>query len=177
MKKKPLTPETACGRIWQQRVISGKKWGFTAVLLFSGNYRYSLDEKCRLIIPVKFREILNADGIDKLYVVRGDAHLFVFPFPVFLELSEKLKSWDFTKEANQDYVRLFFSDAFEVAPDKQGRITLRREMCEALGMDREAVVVGVLNRMEIWSPDRWKKFREESTLQGFSANFDMNSQS
>ena len=150
--------------------------GLAAVLLFSGNYKYSLDEKYRLIIPVKFREILNADGIDKLYAVKGDFHLFVFPFPVFLELSEKLKSWDFTREANQDYVRLFFSDAFEVAPDRQGRITLRKEMCEEIGIDSEAIIIGVLNRMEIWSPDRWKKFREESTLRGFSANCDISSQ-
>lgn len=77
------------------------------MILFSGNYRYSLDEKNRLIIPVKFRDILNVEGIDKLYVVKGDYHLFVFPFPVFLELCEKLKSWDFTKEDNQNYVRLF----------------------------------------------------------------------
>ena len=163
--------------MWHYRVVSGRKWGLSAVLLFSGNYRYALDEKYRLIIPVKFRDILNADGIDKLYVVRGDSHLFVFPFPVFLELSEKLKSWDFTRDANQDYVRLFFSDAFEVAPDRQGRITLRKEMCDEIGIDREAVIIGVLNRMEIWPPDRWNKFQEGSTLRGFSANFDVNSQS
>ena len=146
------------------------------MLLFSGNYNYSLDEKNRLVIPVKFREILGAESVDKLYVVKGDTHLYVFPFPVFLELYENLKSWDFTKETNQNYVRLLFSDAFDVVPDKQGRIGLRKEMCEEVGIDREVTIIGVLNRMEIWSPDKWKEFREKSTLQGFSANIDAHSQ-
>jgi len=146
------------------------------VLLFSGNYNYSLDEKNRLVIPVKFREILGAESVDKLYVVRGDTHLYVFPFPVFLELYENLKSWDFTKETNQNYVRLLFSDAFDVVPDKQGRIGLRKEICEEVGIDREVTIIGVLNRMEIWSPDKWEEFREKSTLQGFSANIDAHSQ-
>ena len=146
------------------------------MLLFSGNYKYSLDEKNRLIVPVKFREILNAEGVDKLFVVKGDSHLYAFPYPVFLELFENLKSWDFTKEANQNYVRLLFSDAFDVTPDKQGRIGLRREMCEEVGIDNEAIVIGVLNRIEIWAPDRWQDFREKSTLQGFSANLDSHSQ-
>ncbi len=146
------------------------------MLLFSGNYNYSLDEKNRLVIPVKFREILGAESVDKLYVVKGDTHLYVFPFPVFLELYENLKSWDFTKETNQNYVRLLFSDAFDVVPDKQGRIGLRKEICEEVGIDREVTIIGVLNRMEIWSPDKWKEFREKSTLQGFSANIDAHSQ-
>jgi len=146
------------------------------VLLFSGNYKYSLDEKNRLIVPVKFREILSAEGVDKLYIVKADSYLYVFPLPVFLELYENLKSWDFTKETNQNYVRLLFSDAFDAAPDKQGRIGLRKEMCEEVGIDREVVIIGVLNRMELWAPDKWKEFREKSTLQGFSANLDSHSQ-
>jgi len=146
------------------------------VLLFSGNYNYSLDEKNRLVVPVKFREILGAEGVDKLYVVKGDSYLYVFPFPVFLELYENLKSWDFTQESNQNYVRLLFADALDVVPDKQGRIGLRKEMCEEVGIGHEVTIIGVLNRMEIWSPERWKEFREKSTLQGFSANLDVHSQ-
>jgi len=146
------------------------------MLLFSGNYNYSLDEKNRLVVPVKFREILGAEGVDKLYVVKGDSYLYVFPFPVFLELYENLKSWDFTQESNQNYVRLLFADALDVVPDKQGRIGLRKEMCEEVGIGHEVTIIGVLNRMEIWSPERWKEFREKSTLQVFSANVDVHSQ-
>lgn len=145
------------------------------MLLFSGTYKYSLDDKNRLIIPVKFREILSADGVDKLYIARGDNHLYVFPLPVFLKLSDKFEAWDFTKEANQDYVRRFFSDAFDVTPDKQGRIMLPKELCAEAGIDREAIIIGALNRMEIWPPDKWKEFREKSTLRGFSANLDAHS--
>ena len=145
------------------------------MLLFSGNYKYSIDEKNRLIVPVKFRDILNAEGVDKLYIVKGDSYLYAFPFPVFLELSEKLRSWDFTKESNQNYVRLFFSEAFDAVLDKQGRILLQREMCEQVGIDHEVIIIGVLNRMEIWSPQKWADFREQSTLKELSADFDIHS--
>jgi DNA-binding transcriptional regulator/RsmH inhibitor MraZ len=50
-------------------------------------------------------------------------------------------------------------------------------MCEEVGIDHEVVIIGVLNRMEIWAPERWKEFREKSTLQGFSANLDSRSHS
>ena len=62
------------------------------MLLFSGNYRYSLDEKNRLIVPARFREVLNAEGVDKLYIVKADSYLYVFPFPVFLELTILIRS-------------------------------------------------------------------------------------
>jgi MraZ protein len=145
------------------------------MLLFSGSYRYSLDEKNRIIVPIKFREVLSSDGVEKLYVARGDSQLYLLPYPVFVELYEKLKTWDFTKETNQNYVRLFFADAFDVVPDKQGRIMLRKEMCEEAGISSEAVIIGVLNRMEIWAPEKWQEFREKSTLQGFSTNLDVHS--
>ncbi len=145
------------------------------MLLFSGNYTYSIDEKNRLIVPAKFRDILNAEGIDKIYIVNGDSHLYAFPFPVFLDLAEKLRTWDFTKESNQNYVRLFFSDAFDAVLDKQGRILLQKEMCEKVGIDHEVVIIGVLNRMEIWAPEKWAEFREQSTLRDFSAGFNINS--
>ncbi|RJP24817.1 MAG: division/cell wall cluster transcriptional repressor MraZ [Candidatus Abyssobacteria bacterium SURF_5] len=145
------------------------------MLLFAGTYTYALDEKNRVVIPVKFREVLNSESVEKLYVVRGDSQLFLIPHPAFVELYEKLKSWNFTNQANQDYVRRFFSDAFDVTPDKQGRIMLRKDMCEEAGITGEVVIIGVLNRMEIWSPEKWKDFRQRTTLQGISANFDVGS--
>jgi MraZ protein len=140
------------------------------MLPFTGKYTYALDEKNRVIIPVKFREILAAESVDKLYVVKGDSHLFLFPLPVFLELSHKLKSWDFTRETNQNYARLFFSESFDVVPDKQGRIMLPKEMCESAGINHEVAIIGVLDRMEIWAPERWNQFRKDSSLRGFSMN-------
>ena len=140
------------------------------MLPFTGKYTYALDEKNRVIIPVKFREILAAESVDKLYVVKGDSQIYLFPLPVFLEFSQKLKSWDFTRQTSQNYARLFFSESFDVAPDKQGRIMLPKEMCEEAGISREVVIIGVLDRIEIWAPDRWKKFRDTSTLGDLSLN-------
>ncbi|GAB4337632.1 MAG: division/cell wall cluster transcriptional repressor MraZ [Candidatus Abyssubacteria bacterium] len=133
-------------------------------MIFTGNYRYSLDDKNRLIIPSKFREILMADGVDRLYMVNDRTHLSVYPLKVFQEICNKMDSWEFTEETKQNYIRLRLSDAFDVTIDKQGRILLRKEQCEEIGIEREVVIIGVLNRMEIWPPDKWQEFRERTSL-------------
>ncbi|MBI4831826.1 MAG: division/cell wall cluster transcriptional repressor MraZ [Candidatus Lindowbacteria bacterium] len=147
--------------------------GTPVVLLFSGSYKYSLDDKNRLIIPVKFREILAAESVEKLYIAKGDSHLFAFPLPVFVELSKQLKSLSFTNESKQNYVRMIFSNAYDVTPDKQGRIILPKEQCEKVGISSEAIVIGVLDRMEIWSPEKWADFYDKATLRGLSANLEL----
>ena len=148
----------------------------SVVLLFTGNYRYSLDDKNRVIIPIKFREVLASGGIDKLFLIRGDNQLHLIPYPAYIELSDKLKSWDITMESKQDYLRRLYAESFEVVPDKQGRIMLRPDLCQETGITQEVVILGVLDRMEIWSPEKWREFREKSTLRGFSANLDVHSQ-
>jgi MraZ protein len=145
-------------------------------LIFSGNYRYSLDDKNRLIIPAKFREILAAENIDRVYVVNDGTHLSVYPLNVFQELCNEMNSWEFTEETKQDYIRLRLSDAFDVTIDKQGRILLRKEQCEETGIDREVVIIGALNHMEIWPPEKWQEFRERTSLRAVTASLNAHSQ-
>lgn len=131
--------------------------------MFYGEYEHTLDRKGRLIIPAKFREVFKENYIEKFYVTRGlDKCLFVFTEEEWKLQEQKFKSLSFTKAEARKFNRLYFSGACELTCDKQGRILLPQYLKGFAGIQREVIIVGVSNRMEIWSKETWKKFYEAS---------------
>ncbi len=108
--------------------------------MFVGSYTPKLDEKNRLFLPAKFRDQL-AEG---LVVTKGqDFCLTVFPCADFAAMTGCIQ-----------YGRFLAMRAAEDKPDKQGRITIPPLLKEYAGLDRDVVVIGALNRVEIWDPER-----------------------
>jgi MraZ protein len=127
--------------------------------MFMGEYRHSLDDKGRLIIPSKFREGLGASFV----VTRGLDHcLFAYTRSEWSLLEQKLKSLPFTRADARAFTRFFFSGAIEVELDKQGRISLPAHLREFAKLEKECVVIGVSNRVEIWSRDNWESYYASS---------------
>lgn len=127
--------------------------------MFMGEYQHSLDTKGRLIIPAKFREELG----DGAVVTRGlDNCLFLFPQPEWKLLEEKLKTLPLTKSDARQFVRFFFSGAAECDQDKQGRIMLPAYLRTYSEIEKDVVVIGVSNRIEIWSQARWTAYMEQA---------------
>lgn len=131
--------------------------------MFYGEYEHSLDRKGRLILPSKFREIAKENYIERFYITRGlDKCLFVFTEEEWKLQEQRFKSLPFTKAEARKFNRLYFSGACEIIPDKQGRVLIPKYLKEYAGVEREIVIVGVSNRMEIWSQKRWKEFYEKT---------------
>ena len=127
--------------------------------MFMGEYQHSLDSKGRLIIPAKFREELGENAV----MTRGlDNCLFLFPQSEWMVLEEKLKTLPLTKATARQFVRFFFSGATECDLDKQGRITIPQNLRDYAKVDKDVVVIGVSNRIEIWSCDRWEQYMQEA---------------
>lgn len=140
-------------------VTSGGKWG--GILgkvdlgMFMGEYQHSLDAKGRLIIPAKFREELGEGAV----LTRGlDNCLFLFPAEEWSVLETKLKTLPLTKADARQFVRFLFSGATECELDKQGRITLPQNLRDFASIDKDAVVIGVSSRVEIWSKEKWESY-------------------
>lgn len=124
--------------------------------MFMGEFNHSIDSKGRIIIPAKFREDMG----DIFYITLGlDGCLFAYPKEEWLLFVEKLKTLPGTKEARQ-LQRYFMSCAAECEVDKQGRILIPAKLREATAMDKDIVFVGVLNKVEIWSKERWDNNNE-----------------
>lgn len=131
--------------------------------MFYGEHEHKLDKKGRIIIPSSFREVSKEHYIDKFFVTRGlDTCLFMFPEEEWKQQETKFKSLSFTKRESRKFNRIFFSGAVEVRVDKQGRILLPTYLKQYADIKKEIMVIGVSNRIEIWSKDKWQEFYKGS---------------
>ena len=123
-----------------------------------GEYEHSLDAKGRLIMPAKLRE----DVGEKFIVTKGlDGCLFGFSQKEWDNFQEKLKTLPLTNKNARDFVRLFLSGAIECELDKQGRFLITGNLREYGNLEKEAVIIGVGTRIEIWNKDKWKENNSE----------------
>lgn len=119
--------------------------------MFMGEFNHSIDSKGRIIIPAKFREELG----DNFVITQGlDGCLFAYPNSDWQEFVKKLQALPGTKEARQ-LQRYFLAVAAECEVDKQGRILIPAKLRQDAALDKDIVFVGVLNKVEIWSRQRW----------------------
>lgn len=134
-------------------------WRVGVVGMFMGEYHHNIDTKGRLIVPAKFREHLG----DTFVLTRGlDQCLFGYPISEWALIEEKLKGLPLTKKDARAFTRFFFSGATECELDKQGRINISSPLMQYAKLDKECVVLGVSNRIEIWSKDLWEDYFTES---------------
>ena len=127
--------------------------------MFYGEYEHSMDRKGRLIIPSKFREVFKENYVERFFVTRGlDACLFVFAEDEWKKQESRFRSLSFTSREARQFNRIYFSGACEVTCDRQGRILVPQYLKDFAKIKNDAVVVGVSNRMEIWSKEQWKEF-------------------
>lgn len=127
--------------------------------MFLGEYQHSIDEKNRVIIPAKFREALG----DSFVVTRGlDQCLFVYPRSEWALLEQKLKALPLMKSDARAFTRFFFSGATECELDKQGRVNIPGTLVMHAKLEKECIIIGVSNRVEIWSKPIWEAYFNES---------------
>lgn len=120
--------------------------------MFMGEYSHTVDTKGRLIIPSKFRELLG----DEFIITKGlDGCLFVFPQKEWTAFEEKLRTLPLTQKGARQFTRFFVAGATLCELDKQGRILLPATLREFAGLDKDVVLAGMLNRIEIWSKTKW----------------------
>ncbi|MBU5266008.1 division/cell wall cluster transcriptional repressor MraZ [Virgibacillus proomii] len=127
--------------------------------MFMGEFQHNIDTKGRIIVPSKFREELGATFV----VTRGlDQCLFAYPMTEWKVLEEKLKKLPLTKRDARAFTRFFFSGAIECEIDKQGRINIPQTLRTYASLEKECVIIGVSNRIEIWSHSTWETYVTES---------------
>ncbi|PIV39002.1 MAG: cell division/cell wall cluster transcriptional repressor MraZ [Candidatus Omnitrophica bacterium CG02_land_8_20_14_3_00__42_8] len=131
--------------------------------MFYGEFKHTLDRKQRIIIPAKFREALKEHYIERFFITRGlDKCLFMFAEDEWKAQEQKFKSLSFTKAESRKFNRLYFSGASEIIPDKQGRILIPDYLRGYAQIKKEVYVIGVSNRIEIWSHELWEEYYAKS---------------
>lgn len=125
--------------------------------MFMGEYNHTVDTKGRLIVPSKFRELLG----DEFIVTKGlDKCLFVYSSEEWSTIEANFRNVSqFSSEARK-FARFFFAGASLCGVDKQGRILLPAVLRAYAGLEKEVVLAGVVNRIEIWDKELWSKTNE-----------------
>lgn len=127
--------------------------------MLMGEYHHSIDEKGRLIIPSKFRNELG----ETFVVTRGiEKCLFIYPLNEWEKIVRNLKSLPFTKKDARNFTRFFLSGATALEFDKQGRINISSPLASYANLEKDCVIVGVNDRLEVWSQESWDKFLNDN---------------
>ncbi len=125
--------------------------------MLMGTYTPRMDDKGRLFLPAKFRDQLS----EGLVVTRGQERcLMVWPRAAFGQVAEQAQAAPVTDRAVRDYTRLLFAGASDDQPDKQGRLSIPPMLREYASLTRDVVVIGVVNRLEIWDSSRWQSYSD-----------------
>ena len=128
--------------------------------MFMGEYHHSIDEKGRLIIPSKFRTELG----ESFVITRGlENCLFVYSLVEWNKITDKLKKLPFTKQNARNFNRFLLSGATITELDKQGRANIPSTLVDFASLDKDCVIIGVNDRLEIWSKTKWENFFNENS--------------
>jgi MraZ protein len=136
--------------------------GTNETIYFNSLYRHGVDEKRRLQIPAKWRPSQGEMTLTLLLWPRGsvkEACLLALPPVEWDGLVQKLKVMPYADPQAQTLRRILGTKSDRVSIDKSGRICLPEAMAKAVGIENEAVLVGLLDRFEIWHPDRYEATR------------------
>ena len=127
--------------------------------MFMGEFHHTIDSKGRIIVPSKFRQEIG----ESFVVTRGmDGCLFCYPMEQWNKLEAQLDKLPLTKKDARAFTRFFYSAATEVEFDKQGRVNLSAPLIKFSKLQKNCVIVGVSDRIEIWDEENWNKFNEEA---------------
>lgn len=122
-----------------------------------GEFSHGMDKKNRIIIPSKLR-----DGLGEQFIMtKGlDSCLYIYPKNEWQIFEQKLKSLPLTDKNVRSFVRFFFSGANEMEPDKMGRVLIPQSLLSYAGIEGEVVSVGMMDRVEVWSREKWEAYNE-----------------
>lgn len=121
--------------------------------MLTGEFNHSIDSKGRLIIPSKLRDSLG----ERFVITKGmDGCLFLYPENEWEAFEDKLRTLPLTNKKAREFKRFFLGSAVDGEIDKQGRILISTSLRTYANLDKEVVLAGVLDKVEIWSKDAWE---------------------
>ena len=125
---------------------------------FIGEYTYSLDSKGRVNIPSKFRQTLSTDNQNTFVITRGlDSCIWVYPLVQWKEIEENLRKLSSLSSIHRAFVRNTARYAAPSTYDKQGRINLTPSLINFASLEKDVLIIGLVNKMEIWDPVQLEK--------------------
>ena len=125
-----------------------------------GEFHHNIDDKGRLVVPTKFREELGSEFI----ITRGiEKCLYVYSLEEWKKLVSKLNTLPFTKKVTRTFTRFFYSGATACVFDKSGRMSITSPLVSYAGLDKECIIIGVNDHLEIWDSKAFEEFMNDNS--------------
>jgi MraZ protein len=139
--------------------------------MFLGEFTHTIDDKGRLTLPAKFRDVLSHGVV----ITRGlDGCLFVFTYQDWQTLTARLSErLSLAQKSARDLTRFFYAGATDIIPDKTGRVLIPPFLREYADLDSDVVIIGANSRLELWSTERWQQtmLEVESSVEEIAEQF------
>ncbi len=131
---------------------------------FTGEYSYTIDAKGRVNIPAKFRQSLAPENDNTFVITRGmDPCIWVYPLTAWQYIEDNLKELSAISPINRSFIRSTSRYASAVKFDKQGRIILSSQLMDYANIDNDALIIGMINKIEIWNSAELSKIENQAT--------------
>jgi MraZ protein len=140
--------------------------------MYFGEAQTAVDDKGRITVSRRFRETMNVLGHNLWYMTRGyDGSIFLFPRQEWEKIRAEARTRSTMDAKAIDFRRMFFGSVAEVQPDGQGRLLVPLHLREYASLDKEAVLIGVDDHLELWSKEAWRAFQDgnESSYKNMAA--------
>ncbi len=124
--------------------------------MFRGTSFHTIDGKCRIKIPSRFREVIKAGGSDGIMISQMDKGLVAYTLDQWQKIESKILSLAEKSDTMRRFRRVFIGGAFECICDTQDRILIPPPLRQYSEIEKEIVLVGVLDHFEIWSKTNWE---------------------
>jgi MraZ protein len=131
--------------------------------LFIGRYEYSIDDKSRVSVPAKFRDVLSSSAGSRLILTILDGCIVAYPYQEWLYIQDKISATGSMSREQRAFLRYFFSGATECTFDKLGRVLIPQALKTDAHIQKNVVIVGVGKKIEVWAKEKWEELVKTAT--------------
>jgi|SRR5690554_128143 MraZ protein len=131
---------------------------------FKGQAEYSVDNKGRVAIPAKMRNVLNPEAKNTFVLTRGfEKCIFIYPLDRWEMIEAQVSSLNMYKGEARDFVRILMMFADEAVLDGQGRVGIPKALMDYAGITEKALILGAFDRIELWDPATFEQYINAQT--------------
>lgn len=131
--------------------------------MFTGRYEYAIDDKSRVSVPAKFREVLSTNYDLRLMITNLDGCIVAYPYQEWLKIQEKTSSFGSIKKEARAFLRYFYSGVTECSIDKLGRILIPQTLKNEASIKKNVVIIGMGPKLELWAQEKWEELVRNAT--------------
>jgi MraZ protein len=131
--------------------------------MFAGRFEYAIDDKSRVSIPSKFREVLSTNYDMRLILTNLDGCIVAYPYQEWVNIQERISNLGTLKKESRVFLRFYYSGVSECPIDKLGRILIPQSLKNYANIKKNVAIIGMNRKIEIWAQETWEELVKKAT--------------